>query len=229
MSTFLPKLRRAAWLACTSILRTESHEYMRLLYPRSGEGQPFDSTNNVKKVVALVQLPEDYFRPHSDCHFFAELAWKKDGIVMVEAEKFALCMNIRKLKEWLLLPEDNRYPFYCGGIRGQCTCRCNGLLHAMWTDSIFRKFFQDQGIVEVTPDYVDYFDDYLPMTEGRDFMAYRNGLLMARDEIKHYRRKLISGEETISRSTRSINVLSAMLLEKILEKLDIALQCGGLL
>ena len=99
----------------------------------------------------------------------------------------------------------------------------------MWTDSIFRKFFQDQGIVEVTPDYVDYEDDYLPMTEGRDFMTYRNGLLMARNEMKKYRRRLISGEETISRSTRSVNVLSAMLLGTILEKLDIALRCGGLM
>ena len=44
-------------------------------------------------------------------------------------------------------------------------------------------------------------------------------------ETKNYARKLLTGEEMISRSIRSINVLAASQLQRIREKLEIILKC----
>ena len=218
MEDFLDRVDLAATI-------TNSREYMRLLGSRRGFGdERFDDKIDVRDVVGFVQLPNDYFRPNSDCCFFGELAWKENGVILVEAEKLSLCINIWLLKEWLNQPNHNRYPLRCRFLRGQITCQCNSLLHAMWTDNRLRKFFEDQGVVEITADYGGY-DTYEIMTEDRDDELYHEGLRRASDEMKSYCKKLITGEEVISRTNRAINVLSSLQLQIILEMLDTTLRC----
>ena len=220
----MERLRRNVRKAAAS---TNSRDYMCLLGSKSAPYYGVYATNkqlNVNSVARVVQLPKDYFRPNSDCHFFGELAWKEDGVMMVEAEKFALCMNIWRLKEWLVLSDYNRYPLHCKPIEGQCTCRCNALLHAMWTDMKLRKFFLDQGVEVLTADNIDY-DTYFSTYKNRNRQNYREGLRRARIQMQLYCKRLITGEEMICRSTRSINVLASLQLQRILERLRLTIEC----
>ena len=221
METFVESIYQAGLL-------TNSREYKRLLgsmptvWRCSFGHQYYDDEVDVRDVVGFVQLPNDYFRPHSDCCFFGELAWKENGVIMVEAAKLSLCLDIWLLKKWLILPDTSPRPSRCIPIVGQV--RCNSLLHAIWTDDRLRKFFENQGIVEITANYRGYSDTWI-MTEDRDDQTYRESLQRAHDEMKNYCKKLITGEEMISRSNRAINVLSSVQLQKVLGKLNIIISC----
>ena len=209
MTNFLIKVHRAT-------LWTKS-DYRTFLNSRDTGGQ-------VENAVArFIQLPKDYFRPHSDCLVFGELARKERGIMVVEADKFELCLAIWSLKEWLVNPLKNLYPLCCG-----CTewaegmdCSCRTLLRAMWTDDRLRNFLKDQTIF----DRIQY-DDH-PSDES--FQAALNAKYMqlsrVHDEIMDYAGKLITGEEMISRSCRPLNVLYASQLQRLLEKFESILSC----
>ena len=164
-------------------------------------------------VVRYVQLPKDYFRPHSDCVFFGELAWKENGVMMVDSENFALCLLIWKLKEWIVLPRERHYPLSCQRVHGP-SCRCRNLLDAMWTDDFMRMFFHDQGIV-----------NNISVIDTDDGLRRHNALESAQDHMQTFCRKLITGEEMISRSNRAFNVLAATQLQRILQELDTTLRC----
>ena len=75
--------------------------------------------------------------------------------MLVEAEKFSLCMQIWRMKQWLLpLSEETSYPFHClaDWWTGEWVkyfdesladtdyrdCRCKQLLQAMWTDETLK-------------------------------------------------------------------------------------------
>ena len=162
------------------------------------------------------QLPKDYFRPHSDVALFAELAWKEDGVMMVDADNFALCLTIWRLKEWLVNPVDNSYPLSCLFV-DRINCRCLNLLHAMRTDDRLRKFISNEATFKgIDFDTCDY---------GHDFTENIRGLYSARWGIKGFAKKLITGEEMISRSNRAENVLSASQLLRMLEKLSSIIEC----
>ena len=161
-----------------------------------------DASTPVKNAPArFIQLPKDYFRPHSDCHFFAELAWKENGIMMVDADNFALCLIIWRLKEWLVNPIENKYPVCCQFDRRENSCVCQNLLHAMRTDNRLRKFLEGRTIFEV------------------------NVLELILDEMKNFAKKLITGEEMISQSNRAENVLSALQMDRIIDKFESIIEC----
>ena len=230
MDTFVRSVQLAA-------RRTYSRYYSRLLGSIPGYHKDYNDGieygKHVKNVVGFVQLPKDYFSQYSESlletggHFFGELAWKEDDVIMVEADKFALCMNIWKLKQWLVLPGYNQYPLSCEIISQQFPCRCKGIIRAMWTDRTIRMFFEDQGIAEYTHwylgDYESYRGQLLPLAGRIEVRDYRSGLQRARDEMKNFCKKLITGEEMISDTNKSMNVLFSLQLQRILKKLDAAL------
>ena len=164
-------------------------------------------------VARFIQLPKDYFRPHSDCPFFAELAWKENGIMMVTADDFALCLIIWDLRAWLVNPIDNSYPLRCAPVRG-IGCKCRNLLHAMWTDDRLYKFLEDKAIFQGL-DFEEHRDIGLPF-EGWE--ARSDELRMVRAEMKAYAKKLITGQEMISQSNRAENVLSALQMHNLVDK-----------
>ena len=213
MSAFFETVYRAA-------LWTKSKNYRSFLDFLSFKAR---YTGDQNAVAHFIQLPKDYFRPHSDCMVFGELAWKEGGIMVVEADKFALCLTIWRLKKWLVNPLKNSYPLRCGWTEwaGGMDCRCRTLLRAMWTDDRLRNFLKDQTIF----DRIQY-DDH-PSDESFDAAlnaAYMQ-LRRAHDEMKDYAGKLITGEEMISRSCRALNVLYASQLQKLLEKFESILSC----
>ena len=162
----------------------------------------------VSPLVRFIQFPEDYYRPQSDCAFFGELAWKENGVMMVNADNFALCMVIWKLKDWIVSTDERSYPLPCQ--RGFCSCcfcySCPNLLHALQTDVILRQFFDDQGIGG----------------DINDLNSYK-ALERAKYHMQTFCRKLITGEDTISRSSRSFNLNAAIQLQKILQELSVTL------
>ena len=207
MDEFFRKMNRAAAFA-------KSADYKRFLDYEQGT-----AVVRVKNPVArFFQLPKDYYRPHSDCLFFGELAWKENGVMTVEANKFALCLTVWTMKEWLANPIDNSYPLKCrlnGGL-----CCCQNLLHAMCTDDRLRPFVEDKTIFNVI-DYDSVDDEDEPVSLRDSYMELQS----VHRETKNYARKLFTGEEMISRSIRSINVLAASQLQRIREKLEIILKC----
>ena len=60
--------------------------------------------------------------------------------MMVEAEKFSLCMLIWRMKKWLLLPSEESFPLQCPRISDYIgvDCGCKQLLQAMWTNDILK-------------------------------------------------------------------------------------------
>ena len=230
MDTFLRCVELAA-------RRTDSRYYSRLLGSIPGYHKDYNDdikyVEHVKSVVGFVQLPKDYFSPYSEslletgCYFFGELAWKEGNVIMVEADKFELCMIIWKLKEWLVLPDYNHYPLSCEIISQQFPCRCKTIIRAMWTDRTIRKFFEDQEIAEYndwcSDDYETYRRRLLSLFGYIEIRDYKSGLERARGEMKNFCKKLITGEEVISDSNKSMNVLFSLQLQRILKKLDSAL------
>ena len=159
--------------------------------------QKKDAGSKVQNPVArFVQLPPDYFLPEDMdfCAFFAELAWKEDGAVMVEVDKFALCMLIWSLKQWLVCPTVCSYPLSCGKAEG-LDCRCRNLIRAMWTDENLRKFFQDKtSFLRID---VDENGDDVEYETSMALQEQMSELEDAGDEMKNYAWKLVLGEETI--------------------------------
>ena len=191
---------------------TKSADYERFLRyrRRASEGQ-------VKNPVArFVQLPKDYYRPHSDCAYFGELAWNENGVMTVEADNFAVCLTIWELKEWLVNPIRYSYPLSCQLNMGDICCGRN-LLHAMWTDDRLRTFLRNRTIFEQIDCYA----------HGAYELLEHNYLELQRahGEMKDYARKLLTGEEVVSRSIRALNVLSASQLHRMLEKFELVLRC----
>ena len=167
-------------------------------------------------VARFMQLPKDYYRPHSDCSFFGELAWKENGVMTVEADNFALCLSIWTLKEWLANPIDNSYPLSCRFYRGYYCCGRN-LLRAMWTDDRLQAFLKDKAIL----DEIEIFDPQDDEeNDPESLQANYDELKRAHREMGDFATKLVTGEETISRSIRSLNVLAASQLERMLEKFE---------
>ena len=212
MSQFLNSVNRAGRL-------TNWHFYSTFLNYTQGDA----AAPVVNPPARFIQLPKDYFRPHSDCSFFGELAWKEGGVMMVEADKFALCMIIWKLKDWLVDPINNSYPLSCGwaGPGGRLDCSCQNLLRAMWTDDRLRNILQDETIFQGIDIYI-YDDDQ--SLEAAQRARYAQ-LQLVYDQMEGYAGKLITGEEMICRSNRALNVLSASQLQKMLEKLESIINC----
>ena len=211
MSQFFSNVARGAKAA-------KSADYRKFLdYKRS------NPMGRVKCTIArFVQLPKDYYRPHSDCDFFGELAWKENGVMTVEADNFALCLTIWTLKEWLSNPIDKSYPLSCYSSGEFCCFSCRRLLPAMWTDDRLRSFLTDRTISEQVGHVVyDYHDSRIDDVIHRNYWQ----LERANGEIKNYARKLLTGEEMISRCNRSHNVLTALQLERIVKKLEKTLKC----
>ena len=199
MGQFFESLNKGSW-------RAKPLDYRRFLgYDTTDAGAP------VKNAVArFIQLPKDYFRPQSDVVFFAELAWKENGTMIVEADNFALCLTIWRLKEWLVNPIKNPYPLPCQWIERGIGCCCRNLLRAMWTDDRLRKVLQDQAFFAFG--YYDKRRNYEQLQE-------------ARGRIQDYAEKLITGEEIISRSNRALNLLSASQLLRIHKEFESILRC----
>ena len=144
MDEFLSHLDWAASFA-------ESSDYRKFLRTYS---KPAAELHDSFDVVRFVQLPKDYYRPHSDCLLFGELAWKEDGIMKVEASNFALCMAIWRMKQWVVLSSEYVYPLSCnrqgrwdGDSWRLYDCSCRNLLHAILTDQTIQKFLKDEGNV----------------------------------------------------------------------------------
>ena len=207
MGEFFHKINRAALFA-------KSVDYKRFLCYEEGRVEA-----PLKNPVArFMQLPKDYYRPHSDCAFFGELAWKENGVMTVEADNFALCLIIWTLKEWLANPIDNSYPLYCRlycRLRGDLCC-CRNLLYAMWTDDRLRTFLKDRRIFDESYDS-DKENQGEITAPGELLQDSYTELQRAHREMTNYARKLITGEEMVSRSNRPLNVLAASQLQRILE------------
>ena len=191
----------------------ESSDYRKFLRTGSKPATDFYETFDA---VRFVQLPKDYYRPHSDCLLFGELAWKEDGIMKVEASNFALCMVIWRMKQWVVLSSET-YPLPCkkdeirvGESWRLYDCFCRNLLHVISTDETLQKFLKDEGIVNWSG-HVD-----------RRLFDQLHQVIM---EIEDYCRKLITGEEMISRSSRLKNVVFSLQLQKVLEKLQMMNNC----
>ena len=58
--------------------------------------------------------------------------------MMVEADKFSLCILIWRIKQWLVLPSEEPFPIPCHEIYDYCDCRCKQLLRALWTDDTLK-------------------------------------------------------------------------------------------
>ena len=176
----------------------------------------------------FIQLPKDYYRPHWDCPFFGELAWKENGVMIVEADKFALFLTIWNLKEWLVNPVSNMYPLSCGwavGLWGPIKpglldCRCRNLLRAMWTDDHLRNIIKDKAFFERIDDRVD--EDRMEAVLRANYAQ----LWRAWKKMEEYAVKLITGEEMISRSSRPLNVLAASQMLRMLAKFSKVLSCN---
>ena len=174
----------------------------------------------------FIQLPKDYFRPHSDCHFFGELAWKENGIMMVDADNFALCLIIWRLKEWLVNPIENEYPLFpCKlGGEGGISCPCHSLLDAMRTDDRLRKFLEGRTIFEGI-DYDLWEESISEDQRNQDWEENNNVLELIRREMKIFYKKLITGEEMVSQSNRAENVLSALQMDKLIDRFKNITHC----
>ena len=212
MDEFFHNINRAARV-------TKYADYKQFLRYRCPAGEA-----QVKNPIArFIQLPKGYYRPHSDCTFFGELAWPENGVMTVEADNFALCLTIWQLKEWLVNPIRHSYPLSCQLNMGDI---CNGrnLLQAMWTDDRLRTFLKDRSIFQHVDRYS--YDDDEGNDRIRELLEHNYlELYRAHDEMKDYARKLLTGEEMVSRSIRSLNVLSASQLHRLLEKFELVLRC----
>ena len=85
-------------------------------------------------------------------------------------------------------------------------------MHALWTDEKLRRFFQRYGVQGV------------PKRETVDFYLH-DDLEGACYDMSDYAEKLMSGEEKISQTDRSANVLAAKQLRKLFEKFGYSLEC----
>ena len=129
------------------------------------------------------------------CAFFVELAWKEDGAIMVEVDKFALCILIWSLKQWLVCPVVCSYPLSCGQAEG-LDCRCRNLIRAMLTDENLRKIFEDKpSFLKVR--HVDENHDDVEYERSMALQEQMDKLEEACEEMKMYSWKLVLGEETI--------------------------------
>lgn len=163
-------------------------------------------------VARFVQLPSTYFEPYLGlCPFFAELAWNEKDAIIVEADKFALCMTIWTLKRWLMMPAAFDYLLACG-TAGKLECRCRNLIRAMSTDENLRKFFQDKTSLLQTKSSVELHRQKIALEDA----AY---------QMKEYAIKLVTGEEIISGLGRSENAVSSLLLTRLAEKVDDMVKC----
>ena len=181
-----------------------SHKIRYLLWWARDFSDKLDDT-----LVRYIQLPKDYFRPHSDSYYFGEVAFKQNGVMIVEADKLALCTTICKLKDWLVFP-GRPYPLACSNFSDSRWCFCSNLLHAMWTDDKLRNFFEEQGIHELKEDINSEYCDQLEEVYS---------------SMIDYCAKLITGEKMISRSNRAANVLASTQLRLILKEFSTMLRC----
>ena len=61
--------------------------------------------------------------------------------MLVESDKFSLCMLVWRMKQWLVPPsEEHSYPLPCRGYTdGYTDCVCKHLLQVMWTDDTLKS------------------------------------------------------------------------------------------
>ena len=142
---------------------------------------------------------------------------------MVELDKFALCMTIWSLKQWLVCPTMCSYLLTCGSAEG-LDCRCRNLIRAMLTDENLRKVFEDKTSflkVQVQEEDADEDEEY-QLSMG--LQAQMSDLEDAEDQLKDYAWKLLVGHEKI-RSGRHENVVSSLQVAKMVEKIEKMRKC----
>ena len=123
--------------------------------------------------------------------------------MVVELEKLPECMRIWDIKEWLTDPSKN-YPLVCHGGYSRF-CRCHGIVETLWYDQTFRRILSAAGIDR---------NDERAMTWDR----------ICR-EIMSYAKKLYSGEEMVSISCRSLNVLTSSHAKRLAASVGAAYKC----
>ena len=123
--------------------------------------------------------------------------------MVVELEKLPECMRIWDIKEWLTDPSKN-YPLVCHGGYSRF-CRCHGIVETLWYDETFRRILSAAGIDR---------NDERSTTWKR-----------IRREIMSYAKKLYSGEEMVSNSSRSLNVLTSSHAKRLAALVKAACRC----
>ena len=122
--------------------------------------------------------------------------------MVVELRKLPECMRIWDIKEWLTDPSKSN-PLVCHD--GYSFCRCHGIVETIWYDETFRRILSAAGIDR---------NDEQSNTWDR----------ICR-EIMSYAKKLYSGEEMVSISSRSLNVLTSSHAKRLAALVRAAYKC----
>ena len=164
--------------------------------------------------VGFIKLPGDFLQPDKNCiepcTLFKELAWKEKDMILIDAKQFTECILIRRLKLWLENSAKS-YPIECNMKNPPClvaqTCRCRNIFRV--ATFMTENFVHSFGLQNIRA-----------QTEMR-----LSGLPAISRALLRNCKKLMTGKELISESNRAENVLLAMQLRLLADKVDRAHSC----
>ena len=191
----------------------------------SGHVNPWDANKikQVKKSVQFFELPDDYYGENpviDDCSVLADLAERKNGMILVRSKHLNQCVATWEIARWLVVG-DCQYPLKCMELMVQenvYTCHCLYLVYIFWSSSTIESVFVGSGVERVTTNNLNDLVEQDPFEAMKQLCEWT--LAGAEKGVS----ELLSGRLKLYES-RPRNVLFATQLRLLTKKLDCALDC----